>query len=119
MTRALGDLHENRAVAWLVERGWEILSRNYRDGPREIDVVARRGDVVVFFEIKGRSGCEHGHPLDAIGFRKRRDVERAAACWIRKVRPGSVTFRFDALALTRRKGDWDIIHVPDAWRLGE
>jgi len=119
MTRALGDRYEERAVAYLLERGWEILDRNYRDGPREIDVVARRAGLVAFFEVKGRTDIAHGHPLEAIGFRKRRDVERAAARWIRDARPGKVAFRFDALALIRIEGVWDVHHVPDAWRLGE
>ena len=119
MTRARGDGYEDRAVLWLVERGWEILRRNYRDGPREIDVVASRAGVVAFFEIKGRRSLDHGHPLEAIGFRKRRDVERAAGRWIRETRPGAVIFRFDALALIDRPGGWQITHVPDAWRLGE
>jgi putative endonuclease len=119
LTRILGDRFEDRGVSWLIERGWEILTRNYRDGPREIDVVARRGNVIAFVEIKGRRNLRHGHPLEAIGFRKRRDVERAAARWIREVRPGSVEFRFDALALISQTGEWEIIHIPNAWRLGE
>jgi putative endonuclease len=119
VTRALGEHYEDRAVAYLLEHGWTILDRNYRDGPREIDVVALRDGVVAFFEVKGRAKLEHGHPLETIGFRKRRDVERAAARWIRERSPGRVAFRFDALGLTVHSGVWDIAHVADAWRLGE
>jgi putative endonuclease len=119
LSRALGDLYEARAVAYLVHEGWSILDRNYRDGPREIDIVARRVGVVAFFEVKGRTSTDRGHPLEAIGFRKRRDVERAAARWIRETRPGNVRFRFDAIGLTRVGNVWDLTHVADAWRLRE
>lgn len=45
---------EERAVWWLRRRGWRILDRNWRRPGGEIDVVARRGDVLAFCEIKAR-----------------------------------------------------------------
>ena len=114
--RRRGSGLEDIAARWLSERGWRILDRNYRDGPREIDIVARRRGIVAFVEVKGRRSLSGGHPFESIGWRKRADIERAAARWIREHAPGFVHFRFDAVALTRNRGCWRVEHLPDAWR---
>jgi len=114
--RRRGSRLEDHAARWLADRGWTILDRNYRDGPREIDIVARRRGIVAFIEVKGRRSARGGHPFEAIGWRKRADIERAAARWVRENSPGFVHFRFDAVALTRSGGRWRVEHLPDAWR---
>ncbi|MFW6079751.1 MAG: YraN family protein [Gemmatimonadota bacterium] len=114
----LGRRGEALAAATLARRGWTILERNFRLGRNEIDIVARRGVVVAFIEVKTRAGLGHGHPLEAITRAKRREIERVARAWLeRHGRPGDV-YRFDAVAITwRRHGRPVVEHVPDAWRV--
>jgi putative endonuclease len=64
--KPMGDRGEQLAAGYLAERGWVILHRNYRIGHREIDLVARRNEVVAFVEVKTRGGLGYGHPLEAI-----------------------------------------------------
>ncbi len=117
---------EEAARGYLVERGWTILDRNWRDGPREIDIVARRGEVLAFVEVKTRGGQTLGSPLESITRRKRREVERAASAWLRS-RGGArrtegvrTTFvRFDAVVVSLDgRADPQVRHVADAWRPG-
>ena len=117
-THATGRLCEELAAEHLARAGWSILRRNFRDGPREIDIVARRPGVVAFVEVKGRTSASHHHPLDAIGPYKRRDLARAAKAWIRNHgRPGDA-YRFDAVTVLRPHSRHPRIdHVEDAWRL--
>jgi putative endonuclease len=117
---------EEAASRYLQEQGWEILARNWRDGPRELDMVVRRGPVVAFVEVKTRSHSAHGSPLDSITRRKRREVERAAAAWLRaqaglEAPEGTRTtfVRFDAVVVCPDGSVGPrVSHLPDAWRPG-
>ena len=56
MERMEGKLGEVRAEQVLVQKGYEILARNYVSAGSEIDLIARDGSVIVFIEVKTRSG---------------------------------------------------------------
>lgn len=118
-TKPLGDRGEALAAAHLEAAGWTVVHRNWRLGHREIDLVARRGEVVAFVEVKTRAGLGYGHPLEAITARKRREIQAVAAAWIeRHGAPGDV-YRFDAVAVLATDGGAApaIEHVEDAWRM--
>jgi putative endonuclease len=119
MTRAheLGRAAETWAARALEAGGWCILARNYRFGHSEIDLIARRGRTVAFVEVKARSGREFGHPLEAIGWAKRKEIERVARSWIARHGTASDCYRFDAVAVTRQPdGTPAVEHIEDAWR---
>lgn len=117
LSHEFGRRCEDLAAAYLEDRGWTVIARNYRFGHREIDLVARRGGVVAFIEVKGRRGSGFGHPLEAITARKRREIERVARQWVaRHGRPGDA-FRFDAVSVTEPDGAACVRHVEDAWRI--
>ena len=112
--RACEALAANRLIA----DGWRIIARNYRFGRREIDLIASRRSVVAFIEVKGRRGTGYGHPLEAITWRKRDEIQTVARHWIE--RHGSVgqTYRFDAVAVTLSASGTPLVeHVEDAWRV--
>lgn len=119
---ALGRWGEDRAARFLRRRGWAILARNYRFGRREVDVVARRGDLVAFVEVKTRAGGGFGAPQEAITLLKRREVEAVADHFLRRHGLQGVTVRFDAMAIVVRRSlggsEVSIEHVEDAWRPG-
>jgi putative endonuclease len=117
-THDLGRGFEELVATHLSERGWKILDRNVRFGRREIDLVVRRADVVAFVEVKGRRGPGFGHPLEAITWKKRREIAAVALWWIQRFgRPG-LCYRFDAVAVERSEaGRLVLQHVEDAWRL--
>lgn len=116
--KPLGDRGEALAARFLERAGWTVLARNYRLGHKEIDLVARRGEVVAFVEVKARAGPGFGHPLEAITWRKRREIAQVAQAWIdRHGRPGE-SYRFDAVAVLAPAGAAPRVeHVEDAWRL--
>ena len=69
--RSLGDEGEARAARFLEKRGYRIVARNVRAGGVEIDIVARRGGLVVFAEVKTRRSRAAGAPEEAVDARKR------------------------------------------------
>lgn len=92
-----GARAERLAAAHLERNGWTILERNWRFGRREIDLIARRGCTIAFVEVKARAGVAHGHPLESIDWRKRRDVAIAASGWIARHGRHAWEYRFDAV----------------------
>ncbi len=113
-----GRRGEASAARYLARHGWTILHRNWRLGHKEIDLVARRGMVVAFVEVKSRSGPDFGHPLEAITAAKRREIERVARAWVARFGTPRTIYRFDAIAIFRHPGcPLEIQHVEDAWRL--
>lgn len=116
--KPLGDRGEELAARFLEQRGWTVVHRNFRMGRKEIDLVARRGEVVAFVEVKTRGGRGYGHPLEAITWKKRREIQQVASAWIDRFgKPGDV-YRFDAVAvLVEGGGPPTLEHVEDAWRL--
>ncbi|HZD03474.1 MAG TPA: YraN family protein, partial [Longimicrobiales bacterium] len=84
---------------------------------KEIDLVVRRDRTVAFVEVKGRTGSEFGHPLDAITLRKRADIQSVARWWIARYGRGGEEYRFDAVAVRPGSGGGlRVEHVEDAWQ---
>lgn len=114
--KPLGDRGEALAAQFLEGGGWRILGRNFRVGRKEVDLVARRGEVVAFIEVKTRSGDVFGHPLEAITARKRREIEQVANTWIQRYGEADDAYRFDAVAVVISPGSApEIEHLEDAW----
>lgn len=117
-SKSLGDRGEQLAAELLERTGWTILDRNFRMGRKEIDLVARRGEVVAFVEVKTRAGRGYGHPLEAITWKKRREIQQVAQAWIDRKGDPSFVYRFDAVAVQVEGGGAPVLeHVADAWRM--
>src|SRR5256885_7712709 len=65
-------------MRYLQSQGWVIAAHRFRVGHSEIDLVARRGHLVAFVEVKARRGTAFGSPLEAVTGPKRRGVGEAA-----------------------------------------
>ncbi len=79
---ALGRWGENYAAGYLQERGYAILTRNFRTAHGEIDLVAQHGERLVFVEVKTRSSVAFGYPEEAVTPHKRRHLQAAALLYI-------------------------------------
>ena len=116
----VGKLGEEAAAVHLRRKGWKILDRNVRYGRGEVDIIALKGRILAFVEVKCRRNTAHGHPMEAITTAKRREIARVARAWIRDGNlPRGTLTRFDAVAVFYGGGGPPTVeHVPDAWRLG-
>lgn len=85
---------------WYRNAGYDILDRNWRrSGLGEIDVVARRGDVLVVCEVKTRSTDRYGSPAHAVTPVKQARLRRLAVEWIREHGVSTKVIRFDVAAV--------------------
>jgi putative endonuclease len=110
----LGHAAEWRAVWRLRLAGFSILARRYKTKLGEIDIVARRGDLLVFVEVKARADITAA--VDALGNRQFGRVSRAASLFLaHHPRYAASSVRFDAVLVS---GFWPR-HLPDVWRAPE
>jgi putative endonuclease len=73
---------ETAAVNYLVRHGYEVIGQNWRTRLCEIDIIARKNDVVYFVEVKYRAGTTQGSGLDYITPRKLKQMYFAARMWV-------------------------------------
>jgi putative endonuclease len=79
-----------------------LLARNWRTSGAEVDLIIARGRVLVFCEVKTRSGSGYGLPFEAVTPAKQARIRRAAAAWLRSAeRPRSAwnELRFDVASV--------------------
>lgn len=116
--RRWGRWSETLCVWHLRLRGWSILARGYTvgrgSGAGEIDIIARRGPLLAFIEVKARA--DWGQAAESLGESQRRRITRAAEAFL-AAHPALATasIRFDAMLVA--PGRWPV-HLIDAWRGG-
>jgi len=115
-TRELGRLGENRAVWYLRVRGYSILERNVRTKLGEIDVVARRGNIVAFIEVKTRQSRAAGEPHSAVDRPKQLRIARLAGDYVMRNRIEGCSIRFDVISAFWTGRRFAVTHYPDAFR---
>jgi putative endonuclease len=115
----LGQNGEAAAERWLRRQGLTILARGFRARCGEIDLIARDGPVVVFVEVKTRSGCGFGRPADAVTALKRRRMARVASLYLAQLGSADRACRFDVVEVIPGEAAWRIRHIPDAFRPGD
>lgn len=102
---------ERLAAFALRLKGYRIVSRRYRTRLGEVDLIARKGDLVAFVEVKAR-GSEGG-AVDAVGFAAQRRIQAAGDLWLsRQPDAARLSLRYDIVAVLPWR--WPV-HFPDAF----
>ena len=98
-SRARGAEAERRARRFYRLRGYRVLEANVWAGGNEIDLIVRRGQNLVFCEVKEKSWDGFGDPAAMVSTEKQRRLRRAAEAWLAE-RPelGDLQARFDVVA---------------------
>jgi putative endonuclease len=97
--RELGATGEDRVAAWYEANGYSIVDRNWRCRQGELDLVARRGRVVVFCEVKTRSSTAFGAPVEAVTRTKQARLRVLAARWLEDSAVVAREVRFDVASV--------------------
>jgi putative endonuclease len=115
--QAFGVLGERIAERWLRRRGWRVVQRRFRSGHRDIDLVVEQDGIVAFVEVKARRGAEFGGPVQAVNWRKRKELERSATVWIDRHGREAETYRFDVVGVLLNGADVRVCHVENAFAI--
>jgi len=115
--QAFGELGERIAERWLRRSGWRIIQRRFRSGRRDIDLVAERDGTVAFVEVKARRGDRFGQPVEAVNWRKQRELARSAKVWIDRHGRPAEAYRFDVIGVLVANQRVRVRHVKNAFQL--
>jgi len=95
-----GAAGEEEAARYLRRRGYDIVERNLRLAGSEIDIVARRGDILAFVEVKTRRTSACGAAVEFVSVRKRQKLIRAAKLFMTRRSYAALQPRLDIIAVT-------------------
>jgi putative endonuclease len=110
----LGELGEDLAVEELEKNGYEIVERNWRYKKAEIDIIARKNEVLAIVEVKTRSSDYFGDPQDFVNTKKIKMLVEAVNEYVNS-KDLEVEVRFDIIAIIINENKLTIEHLEDAF----
>lgn len=97
---SVGRGYEKLAEKFFHQKGFETLDRNWRAGSREIDLVVRNDDLVIFVEVKSAASGRFGHPAERVDKRKVDNLSIAARQYLTEHHFEGCDFRFDLITFS-------------------
>lgn len=110
----LGKQGEQLAVDFLLENGYEIVERNFRFDKAEVDVIAKKKEVLAIIEVKTRSTVDFGNPQDFLKPKQIQRIVKAVDEYV-TVNKLDVEVRFDIIAIIKNGKQFDIEHLENAF----
>ena len=96
--KRLGARGEIQARKYLKKAGWKILESNYKNPFGEVDIIARKEDVIAFIEVKTRLSDKYGQPSEAVTASRKKKYISAAKYYFAG-RETDTTVRFDIIEI--------------------
>lgn len=112
---AIGRTGEDAALAVYERRGFRLLARNWRCPLGELDLVLFRDGLIVFCEVKTRTGAAFGGGYDAVTWTKRRRLRKLADAFLAARHPRHRRVRFDVASVWLGRSGADVEVFEDAF----
>jgi len=110
----LGKKGEQFAVDYLLQNGYVIVERNYRFQKAEVDIIARKGEILAIVEVKTRSTVDFGNPQDFVKPKQIQRLVKAVDEYV-TVNNLDVEVRFDIIAIVKQGKGYNIEHLENAF----
>ena len=112
----LGKKGEQIAQTYVQQQSYQILHTNWKWGKKEIDIIAAKGDELVFMEVKTRINNLYGWPEEGVHHKKRQYLQNAAEVFLERSSYNPIAIRFDIIAITFMEGEaYELEHFEDAF----
>lgn len=110
-----GELGEELACRFLADQDYHLLTRNWRTGHLEVDIIADHFGEIVFVEVKSRHRETNDYTaLGAVDMSKKRHLVEAARAYLARHRLDA-PFRFDIITVVGERPPYEITHYRDAY----
>lgn len=110
----IGQAGEACAVRLLSQKGFTIQARNVQVGRAEIDIIARKGDLLAFIEVKTRKHHAFGYPESFVSDVQQDLYHQAATAYLDQTHWGTA-IRFDVIAIEKHQHYTKCLHFEDAF----
>ncbi|KAF2515456.1 YraN family protein [Flavobacterium salilacus subsp. salilacus] len=110
----LGKLGEEMAAEYLQKNGYDILETNWVFQKAEIDILARKNDILAVIEVKTRSTLDFGLPQDFVKPKKIQLLVKAVNEYVTQ-NDLDVEVRFDIIAIHKNKDTFETEHLENAF----
>ena len=110
----LGKKGEALAVDFLIKNNYEIVERNYRFEKAEVDIIAKKNDILAIVEVKTRSTIDFGNPQDFVKPKQIKNLVKAVDAYIVE-NDLNIEVRFDIIAIVKVKNGYDVEHLENAF----
>ena len=110
----LGKKGEDLAIDFLLKKGYKIVTRNFRYQKAEVDIIARKGNILAVIEVKTRSTPDFGNPQDFVKGRQIQRLVKAVDYFVNEHQL-NVEVRFDIIAIIKNKAGTKIEHLENAF----
>lgn len=109
-TKAIGNIAENMACEYLKNEGYEILRRNFVTDIGEIDIIAKKDDVVAIIEVKAATSPTDFNPSEKVNKQKQSKIKRSAIVFSWEFGE-DWCYRFDIIEIVGE----EIVHIEEAF----
>ncbi len=106
-----GKIGEKIAVKFLENKGFSVITTNYRTSFGEIDIIAKDREYIVFIEVKLRNSLKNGLPREAVNKSKQKNIIAVAEKYIYENQMSNVDFRFDVIEVFENS----VTHIENAF----
>ncbi len=112
----LGKWGEQVAVEYLQKKGYQIMFRDWKIGHRDLDIIAKKDDVVVILEVRTRRNNHFGDAEMTIDRQKIKNICIASNAFVKRLKVDN-DIRFDIIAITGTPDTgYTINHIEDAFK---
>jgi len=109
-----GQLGEDLVARHLEHEGFIIIERNYTRRYGELDLVARRDDLILFIEVKMRTS-DSIDPTELVGYAKQKKITLTALTYLAVHNLEHISYRFDVACVIGTTHQARIIYIPGAF----
>lgn len=108
----IGKKGENIAANYLAKKGYQIIDRNFRSCRGEIDIIAKKQELIVFAEVKNYAKSNWLNPRESINYKKKRNLLYTAQFYLLSRGYKDINCRFDLLVVVNSAySKLDIEHI--------
>lgn len=113
--RERGRQFEKLAGDYFISHGYEILEKNWQAGRKEIDLIVKKDNLIIFVEVKSASSKKFGHPSERVDKKKIMNLSNAAQQFILVHNLSNVDMRFDVITFV----NGSLEHYENAFNVAE
>ncbi|WP_295981844.1 YraN family protein [uncultured Algibacter sp.] len=110
----LGKKGEQLAVDFLLKNNYDIVERNYRFDKAEVDIIAKKDNILAIIEVKTRSTADFGDPQDFVKPKQIQRLVKAVDEYV-TVNDLDVEVRFDIIAIVKEGKGFKMEHLENAF----